>query len=239
MRKMLIILNIGAIVNLLALGGLVGWLVTSGRLDQDRARAIRKMLSETIAQQQMREEKEQAEADASDAQTAPPDMALSASEIVSMRLDRIDADRERKRLLEQQASDLSSALSQREKTLASEKTAFEKARAEYEKDLDRIRTTDGDRQFRKAVKVIEGLKPKESAKLITSLIETDVDDADGSATQTATGVQRAVSYLNAMQERARLKLMSELTKTKPALAADLLERLRTRGVPADQFAKTP
>jgi len=49
------------------------------------------------------------------------------------------------------------------------------------------------------------------------------------------GPEPVVAYLNALQERARNKIMAEITANDPALAADLLERLRTRG----QIARTP
>ncbi|MDX2146074.1 MAG: hypothetical protein SFZ23_01025 [Planctomycetota bacterium] len=42
-------------------------------------------------------------------------------------------------------------------------------------------------------------------------------------------MERVVTYLNAMQERPRNKLMAEFVRADPALAGQLLERLRTHG----------
>ena len=104
-----------------------------------------------------------------------------------------------------------------------------------------------DAQFRKAVKVLDGLKAQDAAGIITALIESGEDGlmsgeggpegADDAADEPGLrlgGVDRAVSYVNAMQERSRLKLMAELSADRPELAADLLERLRSRGVAAAQ-----
>jgi hypothetical protein len=46
-------------------------------------------------------------------------------------------------------------------------------------------------------------------------------------------MKRVTEYLNAMDERARGKIMAEFTKDDPALAAELLDALRRHG----QFAR--
>jgi hypothetical protein len=43
-----------------------------------------------------------------------------------------------------------------------------------------------------------------------------------------TGTDQVVAYLNAMEDRTRTKIITEFQKQDPALAAELLERLRTR-----------
>ena len=43
-------------------------------------------------------------------------------------------------------------------------------------------------------------------------------------------VDQVVSYLNAMQERTRTKIIDEFIKSDPKMATDLLERIRTRGM---------
>jgi hypothetical protein len=45
-----------------------------------------------------------------------------------------------------------------------------------------------------------------------------------------TGRRQVVAYLDAMEERVRNRIIAEFVKDDPALAAELLERLRTHGV---------
>lgn len=44
------------------------------------------------------------------------------------------------------------------------------------------------------------------------------------------GLELVVGYLNAMDERARAKIVAQFVQEDPGLAAELLERLRTRGI---------
>ena len=245
MRKIWTILAVLAIGNLLALIGGVAWLGASGRLSVERMRVVREMFSETVGAQLAREEVEEDEA-AAEAELADASeqrgVAMSSAEVMQYRLDGIEADRERRRRYQQEFRDLGEALAQREATLERERSAFEADRKAQEEYLEAIAQTDGDLQFRKAVKVIDGLTAQDAAGIITALIGTGVDgvledsgdaeNADDAPGLRLAGVDRAVSYLNGMQERSRLKLMAVLSANQPGLAAELLERLRTRGLAA-------
>ncbi len=252
MRRIWNIVAVFAIANLLGLAGFVGWLVAGDRLDLERARQIRAMLGETISEQRAREEAEQAARDQAQEDRDDEGLALSSAELVSMRLERIEVDRERRARLQAEAEALREALARQEALLAQERERFESERKAFEEQIAKIRATDGDRQFKKAVKVLDGMKPREAAALIKAIIggmdpladgsvpgdgaEEGTDDAQAMRQR---GVDLAVSYINAMQERTRLKLLSELAKSEPDLAADLLERLRTRGLPAQDAAGGP
>ncbi len=246
MRRIWTILSVLAIGNLVALVGLVGWLGASGRLSVDRVRSMREMLGETAEAQAAREKSNAEEAEAS-AEGDDRGVALSSAELMEMRLDGIEADRERRRRLAQEARDLGASLAQRESALQRDREALATEREAYEEYLASIAQTDGDAQFRKAVKVLDGLKAQDAAGIITALIESGKDglmdgeegsegaeDAADAPGLRMGGVDRAVSYVNAMQERSRLKLMAELSADRPELAADLLERLRSRGIAAAQ-----
>ncbi len=249
MRRLWNIVAVFAIANLLGLAGFVAWLGVSDRLDIERARQIRAMLSETISEQRQREEEELAE-QAQDAQDGDEaGLALSSSELVSMRLEGIEVDRERRARLKAEAEALRQALARQEALLAQERARLEEERKAFEEQIARIRATDGDRQFKKAVKVLDGMKPKEATAIIKAIM-TGADPLGGAEEQQAgagegsdeaqgvrqRGVDLAVSYINAMQERTRLKLLAELARREPELAADLLDRLRTRGLPAPDTA---
>src|SRR5690606_33937610 len=87
-------------------------------------------------------------------------------------------------------------------------------RAAFEAYLGRLSQTTGTEQFGKAIATLEGQRPAEAAAWLQSLLAAGKTD-------------EVVSYLNEMEERARNKVFAVFD---PALAADLLERLRTRGL---------
>ena len=60
-------------------------------------------------------------------------------------------------------------------------------------------------------------------------------EADGTETEAAAGEEQVVSYLDAMDEKPRGRIMTELAKSDPALATRLLGRIRDRA----QFAPVP
>jgi hypothetical protein len=77
--------------------------------------------------------------------------------------------------------------------------------------------TDGNKQFLVALATLEGQKPKDAKQVLKALL--DVRETD-----------QVVAYLAKMEEGKRSKVIAEFVKDSPAMAADLLERLRTRGV---------
>lgn len=253
MRRIWTMLSVVAVANLLGLLGFVAWLVASDRLGVDRLREIRAMLSETRAAQAAREEAEEAAMDSAADEGDDRGVALSSADLVSLRLEGIEVDRERRERLSAEAEALRSALANQERILREQREAFERERRAFEDERARVKATDGDAQFRKAVKVLDGMRPQDAAEIIRAILGGGGDplvpgddagdagggDARGAQEPREVGMDRAVSFVNAMQERTRLKLMTELAKDEPALAADLLERLRTRGVPADEDAPDP
>ena len=72
-------------------------------------------------------------------------------------------------------------------------------------------------QFKKALSTLEGLKPDKAKLALQQLLDKKE-------------VDQVVSYLNAMQERNRTRIIDEFIKSDPGTATDLLERLRTRGL---------
>ena len=99
---MKLIWNVMAILsfaNLMAIGGLAGWLLNSDRLDADRADRIRAMLAEPISVEQARLAEEAAEAAAAEAErqemarlSAP---SVSSNEAALIRLASTEVDQQR------------------------------------------------------------------------------------------------------------------------------------------------
>ena len=106
------------------------------------------------------------------------------------------------------------------------------AKTEWERTL-------ADKQFRTALETLEAQKPKDAKATLQAMIDADGGNATtggtgaaAKASPTAGGRKQVVTYLTAMDEEMRSKVMAEFIKTDPRLAAELLEQLRTRGIDA-------
>ncbi len=253
MKKLWTLICILALANLMAIAGLVGWLVSSGRLDADRLRAVKVLLGETTAAQKAREAAEAAEAEGrTAAASAEGDrgIALSSAELLSVRLEMSEIDRQRAQMLQRQTQDLRQSLLREIATFESDRSQFLAERQSFEAENRRIAEIDGGRQFRKAVKTLEGLKASDAASLLLALIDggpAKAPELTGVSAGAAPvdgrelredGMVRAVAYLNALPDRTRVKIIAEIAKDQPRLAAELLERIRTRGM-LDRAPESP
>lgn len=234
MRTIWSITSALAVGHLLAIAGFCGWLVATERLDIERVREIRAMVQETIPQQQAREEAEReaaeaaAEAEAA-ARAAAEDagIPLMADGVVRAKLEASEMDVQRLNRMRQQVADLEEAVRIQRETLEAERAAFAQEKADYEAERQRITQVEGTEQFQTALRVYEGLRPDAAQNMLQALM-AGAGEAQGSPDR---GEDLVVAYLNAMQERQRNKIMAEFEAEDPALAAALLERLRTRGLP--------
>lgn len=256
------IVAIVAVANLLAIAGLLGWLKATDRLSADRARELRRMLSSTITQDAAELEKKKAEdaqavkeKEAADKAARPP---LTAAEKLAARVEATELDRQRLERLKREVEDLQKSVS-RDRTevdgLRTQLTADQKAFDEQVKQVAALASTE---QFKKTLDILQSLKPAAAKSLLMEVIGTttpgpspdqaatpppvgantpaSIDSASPGATAKSsaeTGMRIAVEYLNAMDDRARTKVMTEFAKDSPPLAAQLLESLRKRG----QFAR--
>ena len=117
-----------------------------------------------------------------------------------------------------EVDDLQRSLSRDRQLLDRERENFEDERERFEAMRDRLSTLEGGEQFRKALGSIEGMKPDDARVTLQTLLDQGERE-------------QVVSYLNAMQERTRTKIMSSWVKDdQPDVAADLLEALRVRGL---------
>ncbi len=215
MKRLMTLISVLALVNLAGVLGFVGWLAVSGRLDKDRATALRAMLSETVGEQMARETRE-AEALESGEEALPD--AASIEQSLEAAREAGDVDLQRRLRDEQDALRRIESLRREQGLLDEARTEFQTERDGFNAMRERLTKIEGDAQFRKALGVLEGLKaPDATANLLSML-------ASGKR-------EEVVSYLNAMDERKRIKIFTELTKSaQDGLAAQLLEDLRTRGL---------
>lgn len=228
------IISAMAIGNLLALAGFTGWLVASDRMDWERARQLRAIIQEPIPEQRERErsEKEMLEqatrARELAAQSEAPGIPITADGVVQAKIEASEMDLQRINRMRQLVSDLQETVRIEREQLEREREAFERQKSAFEAEQARIAEIEGAEQFQTALRVYEGLRPDAARNMLGQLL-TGAGAAGGSPER---GEELVVAYLNAMQDRQRNKIIAEFEKDDPALAAGLLERLRTRGLAA-------
>jgi len=232
MRAIWAIISTIAVTNLVALACFVGWLRMTDRLNMDRVRAVRELIAPTIAEDAERKKNDEAAAKvaaelAKDKarHEAPP---LTAEATLTLRDQAAELERQKVRRLEREVADLTAALDLAKSQFLSAKTEIDRERAEAKASLEAAETSP---QFKKTVGVLEAVKPAEARNILAQML---VDGAAAGAggqqpRPTESGLKRVVGYLNAMQDRTRAKVVSEFQKEDPALAANLLERLRAFG----------
>lgn len=227
MKSLWTILSVIALANIIAIGGFVGWLRATGRLDVERVRELRATFSETIADQKAREKAaaDQAEAGRKLAEeeakkSRPP---ISAMEQLSLRLETNEVERQRNERARQEIDALREGLLKERAALDGDKAALEKARAEFEEMRLRIAEQEGGEQFRKTINVLQALKPDEVRTTLQQIMDSSKDGK---------GREIALGYLNALPDRTRTRVVAEFVRQDPKLAADLLEGLRMRGLAA-------
>lgn len=215
------IITLVALANLIAIVGFLWWLHFSGRLDMDRVERVRTILSETISEQASREMNAAGAVEAE--ATARADAALlegppvTAGETLALRLEASEIDQQRLQRQRREVKDLSATLARERRMFESDMADFEAASAEFEAMRTRIAEIEGDEQFAKSVAVLEAIKSKEAKDMLAELVNTDR--------------MQAVSYLNAMEPRARAKVITEFNKAgQTPLATELLEEIRVHGL---------
>ncbi len=221
MRTLWTILSTLAVANLLALLGVAGWLKATDRISADRLEKIRLVLARPVAQERAEAERTEAEsrreAEAAAEKAKEGSVPLSSGDLLRVKLQLSEADRKRVEAMESEVSNLRQLLSTEREALDAERTRLESEKAAFAAMREDIVKKEGDRQFRKALATYEGLKPDEAKQVFQQLItEKKTDDV--------------VSYLNAMDEDQRTKIVAVFVEEDPRVAADLLERLRTRGM---------
>ncbi len=222
-----------ALANMLALAGIIGWLVTSDRLDAERMRDIRQVFSETVTARESRQsaeeakakQEEQAKVEAAKAKEPP----VTGKDKLDVRLEKAEADEAKLEKMRQESRQLQAAIASQIADLESLRQTVQKEREAYEQLRAQHAASDGSAQFKKALTTLEGLKPDKVKQVLQQLLDTKrPEDAE-----------QVISYLNGMQERTRVKVLDEFAKTDAKLASDLLERLRVRGLAPREPASAP
>ncbi|HRQ72130.1 MAG TPA: hypothetical protein PLU35_03790 [Phycisphaerales bacterium] len=224
MRTAWTIFSVVVAAHLLALLGVAGWLWGTGRVDAATVERVRQVLRDPPEDRDARK----AERSQGVAETSLPTPASSADAIV-IRLQQDEAQQQRLERMRNEARTVAAMVARELRMLDQRRAELDAERGAFESMRDRIVALEGDEQFRKALSVLAGLKPADAKTALMELIGGGV----GAATPIngwGDGRSQAVAYLDAMPSRTRSKVMAEFVADDPALAADLLERLRTHGI---------
>lgn len=221
MRNIWIIISTLAIANLLAFAGFAGWLKATDRLSGERLEQIRMMFASTVheeaaqkAEAALQAAAEQAAQDLAKRNATPP---LTAEQKMAAAAQESDVATLEDRRIQRDTTNLINTLVKERQQLEAERAEFRAQVAEFNEMRERIATEEGSEQFEKAVILYQSLKAEQARAMMGALI------AQGQTEQ-------VVSYLNALPPRNASKILAEFEGDDPALAADLLERLRTRGL---------
>ncbi len=220
-RSLWIVISTLALANLLALMGFVAWLGATDRLSRERIERVRAAFALTLAQEkrdaQVRQDDEARRivAAAQQAQEGRPPISAEA---------RIEKAREEDaatvlqvQRVQREAADLIGTLRKAREELDRDRSEFQRIVEEFDAQRKRIADDEGSAQFQKAVALLQGLKPEQAKTILKALIDRSSTD-------------QVVAYLNALPSRTAARIVAEFEPEDPALAASLLERLRTRGV---------
>lgn len=237
MKRIWMVISTIALANMLAVAGFIVWLKTSDRLDGERLTKIRALLGTTITVEKAKlmaeetvaadEAKQKAEADK--LAKPPQNSAQQIAEQARIR----DIQQQDLLRLQQELRLLKDELATRERALAAQRAELDagfkklaEAKTEWERTL-------ADTQFKAALGTLEAQKAKDTKATLQALMDRDGTNAAGP------NRKQVITYLAAMDEEVRAKVMGEFIKTDAKLAAELLEQLRTRGIdaPAQAAAK--
>jgi hypothetical protein len=224
MRTLWSLLSFLAIVNLLALVMVVGWLWQSGRLTRGRIDDIRAVLALPESQAAAAASRSVSEAEKErlrlmeEARRAHPPTD-SATQIEQVAFVQQQQEHVRRRL-EDERTMLSLTLTRATAQLEASITAFERERAQWQSSRSDDTQRKIDEQFLQVVRQLEQLPAKQAKGILQSMV------ADNN-------VDQVIAYLDAMSPRAAAKVLREFkSDVEMPLAASLLERLRTFGVPS-------
>ncbi|MCL4741887.1 MAG: hypothetical protein KJZ54_06740 [Phycisphaerales bacterium] len=229
MKTLWTMLSVMAVAHLLALLGVAGWLWGTGRVDAGAVERVRQVLRESPEDREARRaERTQRAEGVAEASLPTP---ASSADAIAIRLQQDEAQQQRLERMRHEARTVAAMVAREMRTLDQRWSELEAEREAFESMRDRIVALNGDEQFRKALSVLAGLKPADAKTALMELIGGGAGAAapiDG----WGDGKSQAVAYLDAMPSRTRSKVMAEFVADDPALAADLLERLRTHGIVA-------
>lgn len=213
------------VLNLLLVLAGAGWLLTSGRVNKDRVLSLTQLFDEPVDIEQARIKAQQAAADKALAEQEKPlpELALSTEERNQVRVEMTQVDRQRLDRMRREVADLQATLRKERRLIEDDRTALEKEREGFEQMRQRLANLEGGKQFKKSLATIVGMDAKDAKAVLTAMLGANAALSDK--------YEEVISYLSAMDDRARTQILTEFVKAgEERLAADLLESVRLRGL---------
>ncbi|MFW5699167.1 MAG: hypothetical protein ACOCYN_04855 [Planctomycetota bacterium] len=212
-------------VNLLLLAGVVAWLGATGRLSRERVQQVVAIFEPTLEQQQQAEAEaaRQAELDKQkQVEVARLEQAAQGSQTLQQRLAEQDTRSQMNALIVDRLKAESAAIRQRlemsKQTVTQLTEQLEEQRAAMEAYVAQREAQRTDEDFQQAVAFYEQMKPKQAKASFLDLI------GEGRS-------ESVIDYLSAMQPRKAGAVMREFKDEQEiAIATDLLQQLRSRGI---------
>lgn len=213
-----------AILHFLLITGFVGWMFATGRLDGRRFDELRNMVAETIAARDKREAEEQAAVDVAlkEQQLAENQaIPLTSDDRITRKLIASEADQQLVQRMRRDIQDLQRTLQIERAQLDEERREFLAEKDAFDDARERIQQTEGSEQFQAALATLASMKKDKAHSLLNETLTSDPQ-----------GFEKVIAYLDNLEDRQRAEILSVFEEDDPALAAKLLELLRTRGVVA-------
>lgn len=231
MRTIWNALSVMAVANLVAIMGIVGWLVAGGRVDRERVLRVRETFVETVAQEKERIAQDEAASAAAAAAAAEEQRKKEGAPVpfadaMDMRIQRNADEEQRLERLRKEITQMQQAIAREQRKIDADLLLLEERETAFAALRERIKETEGNKQFRKSLSVLEAMDAADAVGALGEILRSG-------------DVEQVVAYLNSMQDRKRAAVMTEFIASGQAdVAADLLERIRKRGVDLPQEPAT-
>lgn len=235
MKSLLKVISILAVANLLAIGLFAAWLGASDRLNVERLRKIKEVLSPTITADAAKLAADKAQAEKQAAADKEAALRSGPAEDSEARLKRMSdqnaqLDVQRQRFAEE-IRQLRAELDQRQQRLDQRQAELETREKTFNESRIAAEQQTQSEDFKRAVGALEGQRPKDAATVLKQVLGASSDPLSPPSPDHAQKQRDlVVDYLAAMQERTRNKILAEFIKEDQRLASDLLEAMRTRGL---------
>ena len=229
MKKLTKAIMIVAILNLIAVLGGVGWMLSSGRVSKDRMMEMTSLFQETVAATKAQAMAEQAEIDKELAEQEKPLPAipLNAEERNLVRVEMTQVDRQRSDRMKREVENLQATLRKESRLIQVRREQLEDEKEEFRKMRQRLAGLEGGKQFKKSLGTLSELKAKDAKVILSKLLEQEKQE-------------EVITYLSSMESGVRTGIISEFIKSgEEELAANLLESIRMRGLELAQTNENP
>ncbi|MEE2681212.1 MAG: hypothetical protein VX641_02450 [Planctomycetota bacterium] len=222
-----------ALVNLVALCGVLVWLFSTDRIDSDRVERLRVLFATPIP-----EELKAAEAERQ-AQELLLEQSLEEGSLATLPassrwpIDSLSKIRMEEKMMQRRFRDEllrdSQEVLMAEQRLKADREAFEREKAEYLQLRDEAQKQRTAADFKQSVKDLESMPPRSAKNLIVEICATDPE-----------GFELALQWMKAMRQGPRATIIASMkSEEELKLASSLLQSLAVPGTPGETDLETP